>query len=84
MNNKQRKILEEIFKKPTPSDIRWDDIEMLFKYLEAEVIFGKGSRVRIKLNGLKSSFHRPHPQKITDKGTVVSIRRFLENAGVKL
>ncbi|HOD42092.1 MAG TPA: hexulose-6-phosphate isomerase, partial [Candidatus Wallbacteria bacterium] len=29
-------------------------------------------------------FHRPHPQKETDKGSVQSMRRFLENAGVKL
>lgn len=84
MNNKQRKILQDIFKKPTSSDIRWDDIEMLFKYLDAEVLFGRGSRIRVKLNGAKSSFHRPHPRKTADKGTVLSIKRFLECAGVKL
>ncbi|MEW6501251.1 MAG: hexulose-6-phosphate isomerase, partial [Thermodesulfobacteriota bacterium] len=28
-------------------------------------------------------FHRPHPRKETDKGAVKSLRRFLENAGVK-
>ena len=28
-------------------------------------------------------FHRPHPRKETDKGAVKSVRKFLENAGVR-
>jgi len=39
--------------------------------------------VRIVLNGVRAVFHRPHPQKETDKGALVSMRRFLINAGVK-
>jgi len=35
------------------------------------------------LNGMRAVFHRPHPQKETDKGAVVSIRRFLTEAGVE-
>jgi hypothetical protein len=31
----------------------------------------------------RAVFHRPHPQKETDKGAMMSMRRFLENAGVK-
>jgi hypothetical protein len=42
-----------------------------------------GSRVKIYLNDQVSVFHRPHPQKETDKGALVSVRRFLEEAGVK-
>jgi hypothetical protein len=40
------------------------------------------SRVRIALNGVRAVFHRPHPQKETDKGAVRSMRRFLTEAGV--
>ena len=43
-----------------------------------------GFPFRILLNEEEALFHRPHPQKETDKGAVVSVRRFLENAGVKL
>jgi hypothetical protein len=32
----------------------------------------------------KAVFHRPHPQKETDKGALISLRKFLENAGVKV
>ena len=51
--------------------------------LGAEIEEGRGSRVRILLNQEEAVFHRPHPKKETDKGAVVSVRRFLENAGVK-
>lgn len=48
----------------------------------AEITEGAGSRVRIALNGVRAVFHRPHPQKETDKGAVKSMRRFLIEAGV--
>jgi len=83
MNSKQKKTFELIFKDPIPPDIAWADIESLFMALGAEISEGTGSRLRVKLNGVRAVFHRPHPQRITDKGAVSSVRRFLENAGVK-
>lgn len=44
---------------------------------------GNSSRVRIALNDVRAVFHRPHPHKETDKGAVVSVRRFLKEAGIK-
>ena len=58
------------------------DIESLFVALDGEISEGRGSRVRVELNGIKAVFHRPHPRKETDKGALVSVRRFLENAGI--
>jgi hypothetical protein len=84
MNSKNRKTLEAIFSVPTSSNIEWKDIELLLIALGAEISEGSGSRIRIKLNNIRAVFHRPHPQKETDKGAVVSMRRFLINAGVKL
>lgn len=83
MNKKQSVTLQSIFTEPTRSDIEWVAIESLFTHLGAEISQGKGSRVRINLNGVKAVFHRPHPQKETNKGAVVAVRRFLENAGIK-
>jgi hypothetical protein len=39
--------------------------------------------VRVVLHGVRAVFHRPHPAKETDKGAVRSLRRFLQEAGVK-
>jgi len=84
MNSKHRKTIESIYSNPIQSNILWTDIEKLFDALGGELTEGSGSRIRVKLNGMRAVFHRPHPQKTTDKGAVNSVRRFLENAGVKL
>tara|TARA_Y100001933_G_C18657455_1_gene421285 strand:+ start:34 stop:288 length:255 start_codon:yes stop_codon:yes gene_type:complete len=83
VNSKQKRTLRAIFQKPTPSNIEWTQIESLLLALGAEVSEGEGSRVRIKLNGVRAVFHRPHPEKETDKGAVNSMKRFLQTAGVK-
>jgi hypothetical protein len=82
MNSKHQKTFESIFKNPIPPNILWADIESLLTALGAELSEGAGSRVRVKLKSVRAVFHRPHPQRTTDKGAVGSVRRFLENAGV--
>ncbi|PSB04259.1 hypothetical protein C7B64_04675 [Merismopedia glauca CCAP 1448/3] len=54
----------------------------MLKAMGAEISEGRGSRVRIALQGVKAVFHRPHPEKETDKGSVASMRRFLTEAGM--
>lgn len=84
MNTKQRNTFFAIFEEPVRSDIAWDEIVSLFIALGAEVSEGNGSRVRVALNGRKAIFHRPHPERVTDKGAVKSVRRFLLVAGVEV
>jgi hypothetical protein len=83
MNNKQNKTIEAIFAVPTRSNIPWTDIESVLKAYGAELSEGRGSRVRVHLNGVRAVFHRPHPERVTDKGAIDSVRRFLIEAGVK-
>lgn len=83
MNNKHRKTLAAVFKDPVSPSIHWSDIESLFRALGAEITEGRGSRVRVELKGRFSVFHRPHPQPTTDKGSIKSVRRLLQSAGVK-
>jgi len=82
MNKKHHKILEMIFERPIRSNIRWKDIEALLVALGAEISEGNGSRVRISLKGIRAVFHRPHPTGDTDKGALLSMRKFLQNSGV--
>ena len=84
MNNKQKKIYAQIYTDPVMANIKWSDIESLLLALGANISEGNGSRVRIELNRERAVFHRPHPDAATDKGAVKSVRKFLENAGVKL
>lgn len=82
MKNKHRETLAAISHTPIQSGIAWKNIEILLLGLGAEISEGRGSRVRIALNGVRAVFHRPHPQKETDKGAVVSMRKFLIEAGI--
>jgi hypothetical protein len=82
MNKKQRQTLNRIFEKPERSDIPWSNVESLFIALGAEISEGKGSRVRVALNDVRAVFHRPHPDRVTNKGAVKSVRRFLQEVGV--
>jgi hypothetical protein len=83
MNNKHQKTLRAIFTTPVPVDILWVDIVTLFETLGATITQGRGSRVRVLLNEQRAVFHEPHPERVTDKGAVKSVREFLLNAGVK-
>ena len=83
LSKKHRTTLHAIFAKPVRSGIAWKDIEVLLEALGANLSEGRGSRVRIALGDCRAVFHRPHPQKEANKGAVVSMKRFLEEAGVK-
>ena len=74
--------LSKIFHDPVRSNVVWKDIEVLIVALGGEISEGSGSRVRIYLNGIRAVFHRPHPQKFTNKGALKSMRRFLLEAGI--
>ena len=82
MNKKHKRTLERITEKPERSDIDWKDVETLIYALGGDVSEGRGSRVRIYLNGVRGVFHRPHPKRVTVKGAVKSMRRFLKEAEV--
>ncbi len=83
MDSKHQKTLEALFEKPEHANIAWRDIEALFIAIGAEIEEGSGSRVRVALKGTKAVFHRPHPRKEANKATVKSVRRFLEETGIR-
>ena len=78
MKRKHQRTLEQIFKRPTSGTIPWSDIESLLRALGADISEREGSRVAVVLFGEVRVFHRPHPSPNTDKGAVMSIRKWLE------
>lgn len=83
MKRKHQTTLKLIFSRPVSGNVRWSDIEALFEELGAEISEREGSRVLVRLFGDRRVFHRPHPSPGTDKGAVESIRKWLEEHGVK-
>ena len=49
----------------------------------AQVIEGRGSRVRFEKDGEVETFHRPHPAKEAKRYQVRAARAFLERIGVR-
>jgi hypothetical protein len=75
MKTRHQKILQLIFSRPTPAGLKWLDA---LGYEEAE-----GSRVTVFLFGQVRVMHRPHPSPDRDRGAVASLRRWLEENGVR-
>ena len=82
MTRRHRQTIERIFEAPERADIEWRDIEALLTALGGELSEGRGSRVRVALQGVRAVFHRPHPRKEAGKATIKSVRRFLVEAGI--
>ncbi|MBK1642825.1 type II toxin-antitoxin system HicA family toxin [Chromatium okenii] len=83
MKQKYQRTLELIFARPTSANIRWSEIEALFRELGAIIEEREGSRVSIYLFGVVRVFHRPHPSPNVDKGALTTIRKWLAANGVE-
>jgi hypothetical protein len=81
---KADETLAAIFFEPVRANIAWRNIESLLAHHGATITEGRGSRVRVALNGVRATFHRPHPGREAHKGIVKSVRRFLEEAGIRI
>jgi len=83
MNSKHRKTLAVVFKDPVPGTVEWSDVERLLVAAGAQVIEGRGSRVRFEKDGEVETFHRPHPAKEAKRYQLRAARAFLERIGVR-
>ena len=81
MQKKHQKTLQAIFTNPISANIKFKDIESLCSALGATITEREGSRIAIVLDGQVIVFHRPHPSPNTDKGAVMSVRKWLESLG---
>lgn len=82
MRQKHQKTLQAIFNNPISANIKFKDIEALFLALGATITEREGSRIAVVLNGQVMVFHRPHPNPNTDKGAVMSVRKWLDSMDI--
>ena len=80
---KHQRTLESLFKRPTPTGIRWTDIVAMLKAADVEVAQRSGSRVLLKKGVERMVVHRLHPEPETGRATVRDIAVFLDAVGVK-
>ena len=82
MNSKHRKTLADVFIDPVFGTIEWSSVERLLVAVGAQVIEGRGSRMRFEKDGEIETFHRPHPAKEAKRYQECAARAFLERIGV--
>lgn len=78
------KIIEKIKAKPTPSNIKWDELVLALKHLGYAVITHSGSRRKF-YNAEKDnmiSLHRPHPGNEVKPCYIRDVRETLEEIGL--
>lgn len=83
MHTKHRRTLQKVFKRPTPADIRWNELVGLLSASGVEVSQRSGSRVGLKKGSERMVVHRPHPEPDTGKKTVRDIASFLKTIGIE-
>lgn len=83
MRAKHRRILAEVFSKPTPSDIRWGDVEAMLGAYGVQIVQRSGSRVGLIKGNERIIVHRPHPKPIVGQATVRDIAVFLKTVGIE-
>ena len=83
MRGKHRRTLARVFQKPTPSDIRWEDLEAMLLACGVEIVERAGSRVGLIKDGKRMVVHRPHPKPSVGRATVRDIAAFLSAVGVE-
>lgn len=83
MNSRHRKTLAAIFDDPANGNLEWRPIETLLVAVGCRVVEGKGSSVTFEKDGLRATFHRPHPDKAALRYRVLAAREFLTRLGVK-
>jgi hypothetical protein len=83
MNSKHCKILTAIFTDPVNGNMEWREIESLLMAIGCRIIEGKGSSVTFEKDGLRATFHRPHPDKAALRYRVKDVHNFLAELRIK-
>jgi hypothetical protein len=80
MSNKQAHLLHAIFQDPISANIHWREVESLLHHLGAEIEPLQGARIRVVLNGVEGTLHRPHHSNVCDRQEIRHLREYLAHA----
>lgn len=82
MSQKHQRVLGAIMQEPISGNIHWREVESLLHHLGAQIEPGHGARMRVLLNGVEGTLHRPHHSGVCGKHDIRHLREFLASAGV--
>ena len=82
MSQKYDRTLRSIMEGPVGGNIHWREIESLLVHLGATIDPGHGARMRVELNGVEGTLHRPHHSGVCSKHDIRHLRDYLTEAGI--
>lgn len=83
LSKRHASTLARVFAKPTPANIRWNELAALVRAVGGTLEEREGSRVAIILQGRTAVVHKPHPRPEVKQSTVRDIRDFFLLVGLK-
>jgi hypothetical protein len=81
MSHKHEKLLHGLFQEHA-GNIHWREVESLLGHLGATLENLSGTRVRVLLNGVEGTLHRPHHGQTLGRADVLHLREYLARARV--
>ncbi len=82
MSHKHDRVLNAILHEPVSGNLHWREVESLLLHLGASIEPGHGARLKIKLNNVEGTIHRPHHSGVYSKHDLRLLRDYLNTAGV--
>ena len=82
MTQKHDRLLRAILEQPVSGNIHWREIESLLTHLGAAIEPGHGARMKVTLNGIEGTLHRPHHSGVCSKHDIRHLRDFLISTGI--
>ena len=84
MSQKHERILLAILQGPVSGNIHWREVESLLHHLGATIEPGHGARLKVELNNVEGTLHRPHHSGVCSKHDIRHLADFLTAAGISL
>jgi hypothetical protein len=82
MSHSHERLLSAILQEPLSANIHWRDVESLLQHLGAVIEPGHGARLKIVLNGVIGTLHRPHHSGVCTKQDIRHLREYLIAVGI--
>src|SRR5438034_11848599 len=80
MSRKHESLLRAIFQDPVSGNIQWREVESLLHHLGATTEPLAKARLRVRLNGVEGTLHRPHHGDALGRQDILHIREYLAHA----
>lgn len=82
MSQKHERLLRAILQEPVSGNIHWREVESLLQHLGAVIEPGHGARMKVVLNNVEGTLHRPHHSGVCGKHDIRHLREYLLSAGI--